>query len=489
MAHSQVRARGVRGADDLTGALAAFTARTRFPDLPPRVRRATVSLIIDSIGCALAGPYVDKGRIAVDFADAQGAAARCTVLGTRVRTSGLLASFANGELVNALDFDAILAPGHITPYVIPPALALAEERGATGAQLIAAVALGHEIGCRVAASLAGLRELRGRPPRLRYALSPVSGYGSSIFGAAAGAAAILDLNAEATANAFGIAGYAAPVPSLTKYLHARHSFHTKYTSPGWVAMGGYMAADLSLRQYGGDETILDGPHGFWRMFGSKTLNREFLAGGLGAEWRMLRVELKPYPSFRMSHAAVDALRELIRRESLSPDEISAVAVSADPVSTSECYVNRRLSNHTDAQLSWPFIIAAAAYYTPGLAWQREALQDTRVLRLMERVQIRPNRQWAKELYRSSGGSVEKEFPTWLRSAVTVTAKGRRTELQLSEHTKGTPENPVTDRECDEKFLHNAGESLGPKRSREALDMLRDLEHAHDIRQLIAALTP
>src|SRR5262249_42027945 len=155
-----------------------------------------------------------------------------SVIGTRMRRPVALACLANGELINALDHDAILAPGHVSPYVIPPALAFAEQRDASGEELIAAVAIAHEVGCRVAASLDGIRRWDDDDQGAVMRLSPASGYGSTIFGAVAGAAAILGFDAKAMANLFGIAGYAAPVPTLTKFLHAKHSFHAKYTSAG-----------------------------------------------------------------------------------------------------------------------------------------------------------------------------------------------------------------------------------------------------------------
>jgi 2-methylcitrate dehydratase PrpD len=481
---------GVEHGQEATRQLAEFAARTRFADLPEDVRRMSKNLLLDSLGCALPGQFVEKGRIPLDLVTSLGGTPRCSVVGTRAKSSPVLAAFANGELINALDFDAILAPGHIAPYVIPPALALAEERGASGADLVVAVAIAHEVGCRVAASLAGLRELRGSGTRLHYALSPVSGYGSSTIGAVAGAGSVLGFDAAAMANALGLAGYAAPVPSLTKYLHARHSFHAKYTSSGMVAMAGCLSALMGQAGYGGDDTVLDGPYGFWRMFGSKSCNWEFMLGGLGTEWRMLRAEPKPFPTFRMSHAAIDAFQQLLREHAVNPDEITRMEVTADPVSMADCYMNRQLQNHTDAQLSWPYVVAVAAYYEPGLAWQREGFQDVRVRRLMERITIRRSPDWGAALYQLRRRDASTgEFPVWLRSTVTVEVGGRTLTHQLAGHTKGHPENPMTDKDLDQKFLHNATSVLPADASERALRQLRELDTVGDVRELVAALTP
>lgn len=468
-----------------TARLAAFAARTTYDDLPADVRRITADLLRDSIGCAIAGRLVEKGSIAIDVAESMGGHPEASVLGTAHRTSPAVASFANGELINALDYDAILAPGHVTPYVIPPALALAEAKHRSGRELILAVALGHEIGCRVAAALDGLRRLVGSPPKVRYTLSNASGYGSTIFGAVAGAGAILRFDERAMANAFGLAGYAAPVPSLTKYLKAKKSFHAKYTSAGVVAMQATVAAMLAQRGYEGDDTVLDGPSGFWRMYASSRCNWDFMLGGLGQEWYVLRAEPKAFPAFRMSHAALDALRNLLATERIDPDEIRGITVHADPVSMNACYLNTRIQNHTDAQLSWPYLIAAAAYYEPGVAWQREALKDARVTRLMERVRVVASDRWADQLIEESTRDTStREFPIWLRSEVQVEVGDRKYVGRIPGHSKGHPTNPMRPEEFERKFVANVSAVSDRGTAERIWSALERLEDVADVSSLV-----
>src|SRR5205814_7761403 len=136
--------------------------------------------LIDSLGCAIGGHLVSKGTIPRDLIIGMGGSGQASIVGSTKSAPLPFASFVNGELINALDFDAILAPGHVSPYVTPPALAFAEVKNATGKELIAANALAHEVGCRVAAALDGIRQWDGDKA---VRLSPASGYGSVIFGA------------------------------------------------------------------------------------------------------------------------------------------------------------------------------------------------------------------------------------------------------------------------------------------------------------------
>src|SRR5438093_5648046 len=113
----------------LVETFAAFAAGTRFEDLPVEVVEESKRLLLDSIGCALAGVRHPKGTIAIEYARQQGPGARgaqASIIGTSERFSAIASGFANGELINALDFDALLPPGHVSHYVIPRALAAAE---------------------------------------------------------------------------------------------------------------------------------------------------------------------------------------------------------------------------------------------------------------------------------------------------------------------------------------------------------------------------
>ena len=115
--------------------LAAFVAGTTFDDLPADVVHESKRILVDSLGCAVAGIDDMKGRIAVEFAGMLGGVDEtATIFGSARRSSVFGAAFANGELINALDFDAVLPPGHVSPYVLPGALAVAEADGVSGAQ-------------------------------------------------------------------------------------------------------------------------------------------------------------------------------------------------------------------------------------------------------------------------------------------------------------------------------------------------------------------
>ena len=116
--------------------------------------------ILDSLGVALAGIDHPRGRIGVEMGRRiGGTAGDATIIGTGERTTVYGAAFANSELLNALDADSVLLPGHVA-YVLPGAFATAEVHQRSGKDLIAAVAVSHEISYRFGAAMAGYRDTK-----------------------------------------------------------------------------------------------------------------------------------------------------------------------------------------------------------------------------------------------------------------------------------------------------------------------------------------
>ena len=104
----------------VTKELVRFAVETNFDALPNEAAHEAKRVFLDSVGCALGGIAVDKGRFSVQFARALGGASESTILGVGDKVSSAAAAFANGELINALDWDSVLAPAHVSPFVISP---------------------------------------------------------------------------------------------------------------------------------------------------------------------------------------------------------------------------------------------------------------------------------------------------------------------------------------------------------------------------------
>jgi 2-methylcitrate dehydratase PrpD len=464
-----------------TEKLVDFAYGTGFGMLPEDVVAIGRSLVIDSIGCALGGHGVTKGAVAVELAADFGGGSDATIVGGG-RSSLLSAAFANGELMNAIDMDAVLIPGHISPYVVPAVLAAAEKGAVSGRELIRGVVLSHEIAARVGGAFAGLRTNVVENGMKKAVLTPATGYGTTIVGGATGAGLLLGLDRTQLLNCFGAAGYMAPVPALGKYLRLPYSPTAKYTSAGWVAMGSVLAARLAAAGYSGDREVLDGEFGFWRMCASPTCDWDFMLGGLGSTWQIRNNEIKPYPSFRMGHPGIEAFLKLLEAEHIAVDAIERVDVYVDPVAASPIYLNREIKSHSDAFISWSHVMGVAPFYPPGPAWQsKEAIADPRVKSLSDKVFVQGK--WDRTAEADGASSTLVIHPV----EVIVQAGGKRHEANLMPYPKGHPKRPLSESEFDAKFLHNAGWRFSEAHAREVLVVLKSLVDLDDLRPVFAAI--
>jgi len=281
--------------DGLTQELVNFVTQTKFSDLPGDVVHETKRILLDSIGCAIGANRMERGKVCADLAKRFGGPPESTILGKAGKVSSINAAFANGELISALDYDALYGT-HIPPFVIPAPLAVAEAVSASGKDLILSVALGHEIARRLQmATSSTYGPIEGGPEKGKITFAPVSGNGTAGFGAAVGAGKILDLGPEKMANAIGIAGYTAPPSVFRKWTDTAPCRMTKYGPPGFTSEVGVRSALLADMGYYGDTDIFDGDYCYWRFNGYQEWNKEIVIEDFGNTWKCLEVSYKKYP--------------------------------------------------------------------------------------------------------------------------------------------------------------------------------------------------
>ena len=281
--------------DDLTKQLSSFIADLQFEDLPEDVVHETKRVLLDSIGCAIGGLSMKRGKIARKLATRLGGPLESTILGTNDKVSCDNAAFANGELINTLDFDAMCG-GHVTPHVVPPALAVAESVGASGKDLILGIVLGHEIGRRIRiGSPEPYQSIPEGPNKGKINWLPVWGYSACTIGAAVSAGKVLNSSQEKLANAIGIAGYFCPPSTVKKWADTTPVAMIKYGSTGWGAKAGVTAALLAEEGYAGNTNIFEGESGFWRYTGNEEWSPEKVVKDLGKRWVSREIIYKQYP--------------------------------------------------------------------------------------------------------------------------------------------------------------------------------------------------
>jgi 2-methylcitrate dehydratase PrpD len=209
-----------------------------------------------------------KGRIGIEYGRLTGGSGKATIIGSGDQVSIFGAAFANGELINALDMDAVVPPGHVTPYGLPGALAVGESVGASGKELITAIAVAHEMSYRLGTAMDYLRDTRDgkvSPP-------PVYGYSSTVFGATAAIGKLKGLSNDVLAHALGIAGSISPVNSQVAWFQHASSSTINYMLAGALTQAAMTAAHMAELGHRGDRQILDDREfGFPRFIGTLTV--------------------------------------------------------------------------------------------------------------------------------------------------------------------------------------------------------------------------
>ncbi|MBI4334675.1 MAG: MmgE/PrpD family protein [Chloroflexi bacterium] len=475
--------------NSITQQLADFVARTGYDDLPEPVVREAKLVILDSTGCALAGRAVDKGRISVELARRLGGTCESSIIGTGDLASSANAAFATGELITALDFDAIVPPAiHVSPFVLPPAMALGESRGISGKELIVAVVLGHEISSRVASGLSGtskfVRSASGEGVLERL---PVHGYSANAFGSAASAGKVLGLDSGRMANCFGIAGYNAPVQAGTQRNHSGTDSMIKWASAGWTARMGTTAALLAESGYTGDVTVLDGDYSFWRFAGSEEWRPQDVIRNLGQEWHILKMHYKRYPCCGVIIPSLELFIAIMNENRLDSGEIREVKVWLDPAGGMPLWQNRQIDNEVQAQFSVAYNFAVAAHrIAPGVEWQAPVtMHDPEIRRFMDKVSAAVHPDYQRPALKP---------PAWPRAAVTVVA-GDAVYTRESSGSFTPGQEPVAGNDATkerflvDKFKRNASGVLAEAQTDEALRCILALEEVQDIRSLARKLSP
>jgi 2-methylcitrate dehydratase PrpD len=262
--------------------------------LDPGLRARAARHVLDWVGCS-AGALRDPLAITLGSLAEEAPAGPCSAVGMGPRGADA-ALLRNGALGSLLEMDdvhraALLHPG---PIVIPAALAAALARGADAGAFLDAVVRGYEATIRIGRALG--------PSHYRFWHSTST---AGAFGAAAATGAILGLDADALADAFGTAGIRAG--ALWQLRHEPVS--TKALANADAARAGWLAATLAARGVRGPRAVLEGPQG---LFAATAPQAD--ADGLDAEeagWLIEQVSFKPWPACRHAHPAIDALRRAL----------------------------------------------------------------------------------------------------------------------------------------------------------------------------------
>ena len=236
----------------MTRQLAAFVAELKFDDIPRATIDMSKRLLLDGVGCMLAGVNGAPARNVAAMVRCLGGERQATIFPGNTQGSVRDAAFVNGISLYSVGLNDVHSPSGAHPgaCVIPTVLAVGEWRRVPGKELLAAMVAGYEVNGRVGRAIIPTHRERG--------FHPTGTCGT--FGAASAASRLLGFDAEETANALGIAGSQAA--GLYECHHDGTS--TMIFHAGRAAQNGVEAALLVRWGMTGPATVLEGSKGFFR---------------------------------------------------------------------------------------------------------------------------------------------------------------------------------------------------------------------------------
>lgn len=326
-----------------TQELSAYVSEVEHDDIPEEVRNHAKTAIRDYIGVALFGSHHEVGDAIDDYLEAHGGDGSSTVF-QRETKSAPSAALANGAFGHAIDYDDTFESIviHPTSPVFAAALAATEEADASTTDLLTAYVVGCEVAYRVGHST--------YPEHYQKGWHSTGTAGS--FGAAAAAASALSLSTDETARAFGI------VASSSSSLKKNFGTMTKPLHAGHAAQMGLRAVLLAENGFTADPEILEGDIGYSQVMTiDGAYDSEDITDGFYEEWGVLDIGFKPYPSGVITHAAMDAMRTLVRDNDIEPATVESVTVTLEDAA-SEMLHHEQPEDALQAKFSIEFCLAA-----------------------------------------------------------------------------------------------------------------------------------
>ena len=447
--------------------LAGWARAVDFDDLPADVVETTKYRILDVIGLTLAGLGTPFGTSVRQASAAMNPPGPSRLWGVGQRVGVGPAAFANGALSQALEFDDTHNESivHMSSPSVAAALALSEYLPVSGKQLIAAVAAGNEVSCRVGSVAFGQFHRRGFHPTGLFAP----------FGIAYLAGRLLGLTQQQFVQAAGIVGsFASGI--LECWVDGTQS---KFLHPGWAAQGGITAAFLARAGTTGPNAVFEGRFGlFDSHLQDPTAPRAFdrATGNLGSVWESRNASFKPYPAAHVIHPYIDALLKLRRQHGIDPRGVREICCPVAgyivPIVCEPVAEKRRPNSDSHGRVSLQYTLAEAMHFGDlgKGAYQPASLRDPEILRLADAV-----------TYRVDPGY---PGPQQFKGAIRVAMDDGAVYEALEEHNRGSAKNPMSQNELLAKFELNAAAVLTLAQSRQLIAAVSSLESARDASALV-----
>jgi len=448
-------------APTITSAFVDKIMAIEYSSLPPAAIEVARHVVLNGIAVILAGRAepLGLGRITIEYVRAMGGAPQATVITGGFKTSMQEAAYANGTLAHALDFDGSGFPlHHPTAPTLPAIFAIAEHHRLPGTKIIEAIVASFEVQARVRLAGTGLKTGAGFH-------KPGS---TGMFGAAAAAAKMLDLNPQQALMAFGIAGSRAGSLALnsgtmTKSSHAGHSARMGVECGVLAKMGWTASADVF------------GPKGFFDTFMPGNSKPELLTEGLCDPLWVVEpgVGFKLHPCNYFTHRPIDAALALRDEYGIRAEHIDRVQVTFAPFD----YVNRpQPRSGLDGKFSVQYttLVALLDGVVSTQSFTNERLNAPDMAALLPKVKFHADPDITTDQQK-----MHVIVDVWLKDGRQVTKR--------VDKLSGYPGSPLTREQMLRKYFSCARDTLNDSSANRVLELVERLDALPDVVEMMDIL--
>ena len=431
----------------------------------PPARQAACDAVLDTVGVMLAGSVEPAARLVRDVAQAEGGAARCSILGVANRTGAGWAALANGTAAHALDFDdmCFVSMAHPSAPLVAAGLATAELAGASGVELLEAFCVGFEI--------EGVLGRLMNPSHYERGWHATATIGT--IGAAAAAARLMGQNAETAARTMAIAA--------SEASGLKESFGTmvKPLQAGLAGRNGVLAAQLAEVGFTATDRAVDGPQGMLVAMQAETHDVRDEVTKLGRDWEIVDggITVKLYPACAGTHPTIDTLLDLRNEYGFTAADIDQIEIGVDTV-TPTVLIHDRPTTGLEGKFSMHFCAASAVAHgcVDLQTFEPSGLSDSLTRELLPRIMMHVD------------PTLGVNQPPLTEAKVVVRLRDGRLCERHARGARGYPNLPPSAQEFDRKFTVCAERAVEPSVATEVLGWLRGLERQPRVAALSDLLT-
>jgi 2-methylcitrate dehydratase PrpD len=444
---------------EITQTLSAYIAAASTLELPEEVVARAKQHILDTFAAMISGSQLKPGEVIRRYVENEGGPPVAQVIGSSLLTSATLAAFANGTSAHADETDDSHAASGTHPgcAVVPAALAIAEQMESDGRTFLRAVVAGYDVGCRLG---------RGLNPAALSSTGHSSRSLGNIFGACAAVAVVARLDPQQTA--WALAYSAQQAAGIGSYIRAEEHIEKAVVLGGMPARNGLAAVNLALAGACGAADPFHGERNFLQAYSPDPRPHE-LVRGLGESFEIAQTSIKKYCVGSPIQAPLEALFEIIAEHKLRAEEVERVIVRL-PEHRAATVNNREMRD-----VNLQYILALALVYGKlsfAMAHAEGPDSDASVAALKSRIELVAD----PEL-------LESVSPRQVRLEV-LTKGGKRLAKHLLTY-RGTPENPPTTQEIEDKTRDLASPVIGRQKTEQLIQLIRDLDRVRNMRDLRA----